>query len=136
VMGLFHPNHVPGLDQRTPELQPSWSQHLHSVVLLGARRDSCLDAKLNITQKTPRKTNFPPTSPFCLHSRNAKQAAQKRRKLYQNKLGVVPTVSLVPSINNQPGQEHLLHSEGLISIICAPQHSSHEPFPPETVINA
>lgn len=58
-----------------------------------------------------------------------RQAVQKRRELYQNKLGLVPTASFVPSINNQPGQEHLLRSEGLLSIICAPQHRSHEFFP-------
>lgn len=128
-MRLFHPNHVPDLDQRTLELQPCWSHHLHSVVLLGARMDGCLGAKQNITQQTLMKTNFPLTSPFCLHSRNVKQAVQKRSKPYQNKLGFIPTVSLVPSIKNQLRQEHLLHSEGLIIIICAPQHSSHDPFP-------
>lgn len=83
-----------------------------------------MDAKL-VTQQTLMKT-----SPFCLHSRNVKQAVQKR-KLYQNKLGLVPIISLVPSINNQPGQEHLLHPEGLLSIVCAPQHSSHDSFPPK-----
>lgn len=96
-----------------------------------ARRGGCLDAKLNITQQTLMKTIFPPTFPFCVHSRNVRQAVQKRRELYENKLGLLPTASFVPSINNQPGQEHLLHSEELLSIICAPQHRSHEPFPPK-----
>lgn len=126
----------------SPQQSPwSGSEDLGAMILLetpsplqglpSARRGGSLDAQLNITQQTLMKTNFPPTFSFCLHSRNMRQAVQKRRELYQNKLGLVPTASFVPFIDNQPGQEHLLHSEGRLSIICAPQHRSREPFPPK-----
>lgn len=49
-------------------------------------------------------------------------------------LGLVPTISLLPSINNQPGQEYLHLSAGLTSILCTSTQKAPD-FASKTVTN-